>query len=190
MMTLRLFQVIRWKTFSAVNERKFMTVIESVKSRFPKIYGFLSADNRKTSILQDFLLCCVATLTVTFYVLECSMFQNYISVIRLFAAFFCVLVWAEMCFVNGIRRRPWFMTCVAVYWIVPNIIIYAFNHLSGYSLVLDVLMQYSRLLVGYPIEGIASGMRLSSAALVLIILACLSLVFLAGMIVNPPEKKH
>lgn len=166
-----------------------MNYIDKLSGKFPRAAKFLQDEKRKTSLLQDMIICAFAALAVSFYYFEYNSAYFFADGLRAALLVIMLAAWFAIFFVNGVKKRFGILIFGAAYWLVPLIII-TVRGSATYSLLLDVLAQYSELLVRYPLLSISEALTLPYKGVILLFLLVLTLGYFAGVCLNAVSEKN
>ena len=162
-----------------------MTFIDKINSRFPalgkKIKKF--SRNRKTTVVQDMLLCTAIALTCAFYEFEGFFPAFATNVLKIVLVILFLMCWLWCSFLNGFWGKYSFLIYTTAFWVIPNIIIKKEEStgILNYSVYLDAASQYSRLLVEFPLISLSHYINTTTIFITVALLSwCFCFYFLGG----------
>jgi len=169
-----------------------MSIIEKADNRFPVLGKKLIklAREKKTSTVQDMLLCTAITLSSAFYEYETFMPAVAADVLRILIMVLLPVCWFWCAFLNGIWKKHSFMIFTAVYWIIPRIIIIWRQNMSitNYNRFLDAASQYSRLCVETSLRGLSSLLNITELTTSIVLMVWCLCFFYGGRVFRKSVK--
>ncbi len=105
----------------------------------------------------------------------------------------CFLTWFALSFISGKKGKWLFVVYSALFWILPQVIIYLANdgpEVFRKSITMYLLSEFSAILVTAPAEAAGSVINVKALPLTIIIILLCVLSYFAGYLVDDARKRQ
>lgn len=122
---------------------------------------------------------------------EAYMPKNFMDFYGAAAVLACVMTWVTLSFLSGVFKKYDYMVFMLLFWLIPQIIIYAADsgpEIFRMSIVMYLLSEFSAMLTRAPAGAAGKLFGIGALPAVFVIVLLCVLLFLAGILFSDGKK--
>ncbi len=146
---------------------------------------------RPSDVIGEFLAAFLITYALAVFSYEKYMPESFMKAFNVLVFIAFAVTWLGLSFKNGSKKAVAFPVFTALYWLIPQLVIYLADsgpEVFRMSITMYILSEFSILITTVPSELIGGTIHISVPAAIAVILLLSAAAYMAGMLVNVRKK--
>ena len=156
------------------------------------IMSKIASFRKRRSLCSDMFLSFIITFAAAVFTYDAYMPKNFMEFYSTLTVIVCLLTWAVLSFLSGVFKKYDYMVFMLLFWLIPQIIIYAAEsgpEMLRMSIIMYLLSEFSSMLTHAPAEAAGHLLfKVGALPMVFIIILMCVFLFLAGILFSDWKK--